>query len=379
MEILIAGDFCPNARLGKIDFTKAEVIYPSLSDIIQNVDYSIVNFECPVVKGEVEPLCKQGPNLKCSSEALMYLKRVGFSAVTLANNHIRDFGDVALLDTIKCARDNDLDYVGAGTPDDPQRGSLFLSFQGRTVAIINCCESEFSVTDDQSVGANALNPIRQFRQIAAAKADADFVVVIVHGGVEHFQYPTPRMKDTYRFFVEAGADAVVNHHQHCYSGYEEYLGKPIFYGLGNFCFDWDGKRRLPWNEGFMVSLSLNDKEISYKLYPYIQCDEKPIVELMDDNASTRFNRNIDKISDIIKDDKVLQSLVTHYYSSTEQDYRLALEPYSSRIGVGLYRRNLLPSFVSKQRVLKLIDFIKCESHRDRLEAFLNRQYTRVFR
>jgi poly-gamma-glutamate synthesis protein (capsule biosynthesis protein) len=46
------------------------------------------------------------------------------------------------------------------------------------------------------------------------------------------------MVETYRFFIEAGADAVVNHHQHCICGYEVYKGKPIFYGLGNFCFDW---------------------------------------------------------------------------------------------------------------------------------------------
>ena len=376
MELLIAGDFCPNARLERSDFSDAEAISPSLSAIIQGADYSIVNFECPVEEKVAEPLLKQGPNFKCAPSAMTYLKRVGFSAVTLANNHIRDFGDDALLDTIRCAKDNGLDYVGAGMPDDLQRESLFLSSKGRTVAIINCCENEFSITDDRSVGANALNPVRQFRQIVKAKTSADYVVVIVHGGVEHFQYPTPRMKETYRFFIEAGADAVVNHHQHCYSGYEVYLGKPIFYGLGNFCFDWEGKRHLPWNEGFLVCLSLNDDKSSYRLYPYTQCNEKPVVELMDDNASTQFYGNIDKISEAIKDDKVLQSLISNFYSSTEQDYRLALEPYSSRIGVGLYRRNLLPSFVSKQRVLKFIDFVKCESHRDRLEAFLNKQYTR---
>ena len=51
--------------------------------------------------------------------------------------------------------------------------------------------------------------------VEEAKKKADFVLVIVHGGSEHFQLPTPRMQATYRFFVDAGADAVVNHHQHC--------------------------------------------------------------------------------------------------------------------------------------------------------------------
>lgn len=86
--------------------------------------------------------------------------------------------------------------------------------------------------------------------------------MIVHGGVEHHQYPTKRMVQTYRFFVDAGADAVINHHQHCPCGYEIYNGKPIYYGLGNFCFDWDGKRDSMWNVGYMVALNVDRNIIS---------------------------------------------------------------------------------------------------------------------
>ena len=84
---------------------------------------------------------------------------------------------------------------------------------------------------------NPLLPIQQFYKIQEAKENADYVLVIVHGGIEHYQLPTSRMIETYRFFIDAGADAVVNHHQHCYSGYERYKSKPIIYGLGNLLFD----------------------------------------------------------------------------------------------------------------------------------------------
>ena len=52
--------------------------------------------------------------------------------------------------------------------------------------------------------------------------------LILHGGIEHYQLPSPRMKKWYRHIIDLGASAIVNHHQHCFSGYELYNGKPIF-------------------------------------------------------------------------------------------------------------------------------------------------------
>ena len=71
-----------------------------------------------------------------------------------------------------------------------------------------------------------------------------------------------RMKELYHYFVDAGADVVINHHQHCYSGYEEYKGSPIFYGLGNFLFDNSDFRPQPWNEGYLVELDFSKDKLS---------------------------------------------------------------------------------------------------------------------
>ena len=98
------------------------------------------------------------------------------------------------------------------------------------------------------------------------------MLVIVHVGPEHYQLLIPRMKEMYRFFIDVGADVVVNHHQHCFSGYEIYKEKPIFYGLGNFCFDWIGKRNGMWNEGLLLSLTLDlNHKRQFVLIPYRQC------------------------------------------------------------------------------------------------------------
>lgn len=93
------------------------------------------------------------------------------------------------------------------------------------------------------------------------------------------------MQETYRFFIDTGADAVVNHHQHCYSGYEIYHDKPICYGLGNFCFDEDGRRECFWNEGYLVKLDFVNENIDFELIPYTQCNETASVILVQDNKT----------------------------------------------------------------------------------------------
>ncbi len=377
MNIIIAGDFCPNSRLLKTDILQVNPITDEISNLLSQCDYSIVNLECPVAAKSQKPILKQGPNLCCTPAAISYLKQRGFTAISMANNHIMDYGEMGLLQTIDETKNVGLDYVGSGTAQDPNRQVLFAERDGTTVAIINCCEREFSVTSKTLSGANPLNPIEQYYQILDAKENADYVVVITHGGIEHFPHPTPRMKDTYHFLIDAGADAVVNHHQHCYCGYETYMGKPIFYGLGNFCFDWDGKRNSIWNEGFLVKLSLGNQKVTFELVPYTQCNEAPKVLLMDSVQRMGFDAKIVELNRIMSDEKELERILNEYMNQTESDYLLALEPYSSRVGVGLYKRGLLPSFVTSKRILKLYDYILCESHRDRLFYLLNKEYKKL--
>ena len=99
-----------------------------------------------------------------------------------------------------------------------------------------------SVQISKDLGISIIGITKGFcGDIQIAKEDNDLVIVIVHGGREHYQLPTPKQRERFRFYADAGADFVVGHHTHCYSGYEIYKGKPIFYSLGNFIFDYKKK------------------------------------------------------------------------------------------------------------------------------------------
>ena len=90
----MAGDFCPQRRVAeKFEYGDFQYVLGEIKDKLSETDYSLVNLECPVVKGVESPISKQGPNLKCSEKGIEAVKWAGFSCVTLANNHFLDYGE----------------------------------------------------------------------------------------------------------------------------------------------------------------------------------------------------------------------------------------------------------------------------------------------
>lgn len=370
IKLLIAGDFCPQDRVSQfIENGDYESVFNEVKEYTSSVDYSIVNLEAPVVKSTAKPIEKCGPNLKCTSKAIKALKWAGFNMVTLANNHFYDYGDSGVKDTLESCENEGIATVGGGMNIHDASQTAYLNIKNLRIAIINCCEHEFSIATEKSGGSNPINPIQQYYAILDAKQNADKIIVIVHGGHEHYQLPSPRMKETYRFFVDIGADAVVNHHQHCYSGYEVYKGKPIFYGIGNFCFDRSIRRNCFWNEGYMVMLQIKDNNINFELIPYIQGNEKAGVLILKDIIY--FNKKIIELNTIIANNAQLKCEHQKWMKKTSKGYRLALEPYQNRYFSALYVKGILPSFITKRKRLRLLNYLNCEAHLERILNVLN--------
>ena len=101
MKILIAGDFYPASQLKPLIESGDYRVLQGIMPIIRQADYSIVNFESPVLLGNYKPIEKCGPNLKSSKKAIEAIKYAGFDMVTLANNHILDYGELGIKDTLK--------------------------------------------------------------------------------------------------------------------------------------------------------------------------------------------------------------------------------------------------------------------------------------
>lgn len=167
-----------------------------------------------------------------------------------------------------------------------------------------------------------------------------------------------------------GVDTVINHHQHCYGGFEIYKNKPIFYGLGNFCFDYPDRFDSVWNEGYMVELILSSGKITYKLHPYKQCNKNARVTILND--SSKFKSRIYEINTIISNDHILQQHTDKILKNKGKTIvDSLLQPYNNRILKALHSRGYLPSFtINKQSKLILSHYVSCASHRDKLLTYL---------
>ena len=174
MKILIAGDFCPQHRVAEL-FEKGSFsdVLGDVKETIESADYSIVNFECPITKGGERPIEKCGPNLQCSESGMEAVKWAGFNCVTLANNHFLDYGEAGVANTLDACQKYGIDVVGGGRNLQEAARILYKEINGQTLAVINCCEHEFSIATKTTAGSNPLNPIQQYYAIQEAKQKAE--------------------------------------------------------------------------------------------------------------------------------------------------------------------------------------------------------------
>ena len=183
------------------------------------------------------------------------IREAGVDVLDLANNHILDHGAAGLENTLAAAAAAGIAAVGAGRNLNEARRILIRNLQGIRVGILALAQHEFSIATSASAGANPLDLIDVTRNIAAEREKFDYLVILLHAGNEYHPFPSPRLMETCRFFVEQGAGAVICHHTHCPGCWEEYRGGHIVYGQGNLIYGNPGAASS-WNEGFLVRLSI---------------------------------------------------------------------------------------------------------------------------
>ena len=354
-----------------IEQDRYDLVFTDFKKEFEGNDLNIVDLECPLTE-RTKTIHKTGPHLKASPKALEALKFAGVHAVAMANNHIKDYGDEALLETMQFCHDAGIQTVGVGAGWEHARKPLLVDAKGVRVAILNITENEWSNTHGDEPGANPLDLVTNFNDIRKAKEQNDFVIIIYHGGNEFYELPSPRLKETLRFFVDAGANAVVAHHTHIVSGYEVYKQAPIFYSLGNFCFDWPGQRNSFWNIGFGVRLKLvKELQITFDILPFKQNGDLAGIQRLTEQEHKKFELNLERLNNIISNDQLLSEKFMEFCKEKRIIYEIYMEPYRHPWLASLYKRGLIPSFFSKQKKRLHLNIIRCESHRDVLLNMLH--------
>ncbi len=300
MRISIGGDISVKDACKDLFATgKAEELFGNVIDIFKTCDRNIVNLECAVTDKDT-PIKKFGPNLNAPFGTVETLKKAGVTDCAISNNHIFDFGIPGLMDTISELDKNGIFYTGAGADAKAARKDLILEGD-KKVAIIAVCEHEYTYALEDRWGAREYDPYDTMDDIMAAKKEADYVVVIYHGGKEHCRYPSPRLLKLCRSMVHHGADVVLCQHSHCIGCYEEYMGAHILYGQGNFHFiygDRNGEEYDIWNTGLLTVLEFGEK-CSIEFVPTIRDGNG--IRLANEEEAARLLGELDQRSRTIQD------------------------------------------------------------------------------
>jgi len=371
IKILVTGDFCPINRMEELALKgDYESIFNDFIDVFKDNDLNMVDLECPLTKSEsARP--KTGPHQKAHPECIKILTHADIHLAAMANNHIMDYDARGVLDTLELCNTNNINTVGIGFSKENARNPYSVIIKNKKIAVLNFADNEFLSNPDGTFNCNPLNPVHCFYDIEAARKEHDYIIVIIHAGNEFYKLPSPRTKELYRFIIDSGADAIFSHHTHAFSGYELYRSKPIFYGLGNFIYDWPGKLNADWNKGFVVRLKISDKT-GFEIIPLKQNNEKPGIFHLDDRETEDFFKEITRLNEIIKDDSQLKAEFLNYCQSVYPMYDAFIEPYFGKHIASLRKRGFFPRFLSKRKRLLLLNLTRCESHRDVLIRFLKR-------
>ncbi|MCE1248884.1 MAG: CapA family protein [Firmicutes bacterium] len=220
-------------------------------------EFVFCNLETPLTNhsqltsGKSRDLIKSGKDyaFKANPSSVKTLNEAGFSVVCLANNHMMDYTDVGLTDTIRALNRAGICYCGAGENKDRAEAPVILESKksGIKVAFISYSEIAPLMSDATSKtpgiayinyppGPGDISKIEKSIKTAKAKG-ADIVIVTLHWGKEKSSRFESYQKDFAKKLFEAGADCVIGHHPHVLRNVEKTGGKTIAYSLGNFVFD----------------------------------------------------------------------------------------------------------------------------------------------
>ncbi len=200
------------------------------------LDMFIINLEYPLSKRGIPAKGK----INLGSDGAFLKETFGKfpTAVTLANNHIMDFGEDSYLDTVEYLEKNNIAYFGAGTEANNFNNPAIIDFEKMKVALMGySCPSTHAVFGNNiQNGSAVIDENRIIKDIQNAQDKADKIVIVLHWGDEFIRYPKPSDVKIARKLIDAGADIIIGHHAHIVQSVEKYRGKHIFYGLGNCIF-----------------------------------------------------------------------------------------------------------------------------------------------
>lgn len=271
-------------------------IYGILSEevvkILNDSDITVANSEFATTTRGTK-LAKKYYTFKGKKERLSIYKEMGVNLVTLANNHIYDYGEIGFNDSLAALEEYNIPYVGAGRNIEEAKDPFYYIINGYKIGFVNATRAEKTIltpeaTENSGGVLRCYDPTTFINVIKETKKECDFVIALVHWGTEYSTKLETAQTETAKQYIDAGADLIVGTHAHTLQGIDFYNNKAIIYNLGNFIFN-----QKTIDTGIFQLKINNDGEFTYHFLPCLQKNE--YTYLLKDEE---WNRVLNKMRDL---------------------------------------------------------------------------------
>ncbi len=259
--LLFVGDIMLSRKVGSLIAAYNDPGFPfvHISSTLRAADLTFGNLE--------NPISNRGANqgsiysFRANPKVTEGLQSSGFDVLSVANNHIFDWGREALVDTLDILRAHGIEPIGAGRnlveangPYIKKVGDAKIAFFARTPLYP---KSLTATTSTPGVGKFDVSEMKQM--ISDSRKEVDLVVMSLHWGEEYKTHSNESQRQMAHEFIDAGAHLIIGHHPHVVQELEQYKGGWIIYSLGNFVFDQDFSKETM--EGEMLEVTLRGTQI----------------------------------------------------------------------------------------------------------------------
>lgn len=357
--LIFGGDFCPVNGYEKKIISREIIFDNALAETFQSNDFAMINLETPLCEKGLLADSPGGSGLRADPQMAEFIKNIGVDAVGLANNHIRDFRDEGVSQTMRNLDKNGVLHTGAGKDLAEAQKPLSVDVNGIKVGIWALAEKELNVASDSSAGSSWFRPESDVVKMRELKKVYDFLVIFLHAGHEFISTPSPRIREACRSLIDAGADAVIAHHPHVIQGIEKHRNGLISYSLGNLVFDTPYVSAYKDTDlGYLLRIGISKHRISEaEVIPYKLRDTHTVSPLNSAEFED-FSSKLHELSENITDD-------SRFYREWENNVRFRWE--------GLYNHvlnNLSKNFndpENKDYARRTKNLFTCPTHVEMLE------------
>lgn len=357
LNLTVFGDICPVDGIKPFEVPIGEE------------EFVVGNLECALTD-HPQPMKKAGPVLYAPETFATTLKSWGFNAVSIANNHIRDCGDEGVRSTIAACRDNGIQTFGAGETEEQAAEPLIVERNGIKVAFVSFAEKEFNYVHAGKAGATAFDPYDSFDRIKSFRQNVDALIVLYHGGIEHYIYPSPLLRKKCRKMVDAGADVVLCQHSHCIGTHEAYGKGEILYGQGNSLFGYR-KGNDGWNHGLLVKLVVSPSEVKVR-YEVLETSLDGQVGLAPTTVAEEILSRLETESAKISDESFLTTEWRTFCEQQKASYLSMLFGFGTNVNRlnRLLHNGIVKLFYRRRQLNVTHNIIRCDAHKEVVETIL---------